>query len=166
MRIEPLRDEYVPAVKALIAETVLEFYGELEFLPKSVPELLRYYAGTGYLDDIDAHASIYSGREGLFLIGLENGTVIGCGGIRRLDDANAELVRLWFAKSWRGRGLGLSIFQELIRGASDRGYAGAYLDTSRRCADAIRLFRKNGFVDCPKYKESIGDVFMHRKLRE
>lgn len=164
MRIEPLRDEYVPAVKALIAETVLEFYGDLEFLPKTVPELLRYYAGTGYLDDLDAHASVYSGSDGIFLVGVENGAIIGCGGIRRLDGANAELVRLWLAKSWRGKGLGLSIFENLLHGAAELGYTGIKLDTSDRCGDAMRLFRKNGFVDCPKYKESIADVFMHRNL--
>jgi hypothetical protein len=45
-----------------------------------------------------------------------------------------------------------------------RLYFEVYLDTSTRCADAIRLFRRNGFEDCPKYKESIGDVFLRKKF--
>jgi putative acetyltransferase len=166
MRIEPLRDETIPEVKALIAGAVLEFYGDLEFLPKTVPELLRYYGTTGYLDDLDAHASVYSGRDGIFLAASENGTVVGCGGIRRLDASNAELVRLWFSKEWRGKGLGRMLFDRLMLTAADFGFKGIHLDTSFRCADALRLFRRNGFGDCPKYKESIADVFLYRRLSE
>lgn len=44
----PLTRGDIPAVKALIAEVVLEFYGDLDFLPKTVPALLAHYETIGY----------------------------------------------------------------------------------------------------------------------
>lgn len=90
---------------------------------------------------------------------------MGCGGLRRLNQEEGELVRLWLRKSIRKQGHGRKIFEALMKVAEESGYSRVYLDTSNRCVDAIGLFRKNGFVDCAKYKESIGDVFLCRRLK-
>lgn len=158
--MEGLASERVGAVKALIAETVLEFYGDLEFLPKTKEELLRYYEETGYLKDLDAHESVYSPGNGMFLVLQEGDEVVGCGGLRRLDGESGELVRLWLRKDKRKMGLGRKLFAALMQGAKELGYAKVYLDTSNRCQDAVRLFRRNGFRDCERYKESIGEIFL------
>jgi len=107
---------------------------------------------------------MYSNDNGIFLIITEGERVVGCGGLRRLERINGELVRLWLRKERRKIGLGRMVFEKLIRAARERGYEKVYLDTSNRCADAVRLFRKNGFVECGKYKESVGDVFLCREL--
>jgi GNAT superfamily N-acetyltransferase len=162
--LSPLSQAAVPAVKELIAEVVLEFYGDLEFLPKDRDGLLRYYERTGYLRDLDGHALIYGPGDGLFLVLRAGDTVVGCGGLRRLAGADAELTRLWLKREWRGKGLGLGIFRPLIGRAESLGYARVFLDTSRRCSDAVRLFRRNGFAECAPYKESAGDLFLGREL--
>lgn len=161
----PLGEEWVSATKELIAEVVLEFYGDLDFLPKTKSDLLRHYEKIGYLKDLDEHRTRYSRENGSFLILVEDGAVVGCGGLRRLDEESGELVRLWLRREKRRSGLGREIFGRLMSAAVELGYAKVYLDTSRRCVDAIRLFRRNGFVDCEKYKESIGDVFLCRYLK-
>jgi hypothetical protein len=56
--LRPLDAAAVPAVKTLIAEGVLELYGDLEFLPKDREGLLRHYESIGYLRDLDDHASV------------------------------------------------------------------------------------------------------------
>jgi L-amino acid N-acyltransferase YncA len=56
------------------------------------------------------------------------------------------------------------IFERLLREAAALGYERIFLDTSHRCADAVRLFRRNGFIECAPYKESVGDVFLRRDL--
>jgi mannose-6-phosphate isomerase-like protein (cupin superfamily)/GNAT superfamily N-acetyltransferase len=168
--IRPLGEEAVPAVKALIADAVLEFYGDVESLPKDREGLLRHYGKTGYLNDLDGHASVYGPGDGVFLVlyekdaekDAEKDTVIGCGGLRRLGEKDAELVRLWLRRDRRGRGLGRMVFERLLREADALGYSRIFLDTSHRCADAVRLFRRNGFADCEPYKESIGEVFLCR----
>jgi GNAT superfamily N-acetyltransferase len=154
----------VPEVKALIADTVLEFYGDIGFLPKDRDGLLRHYEKTGYLSDLDDHAKVYGPGDGVFLIVKDGETVIGCGGLRRLTGTDAELVRLWLRRDRRKQGLGRMVFERLLREAAALGYARIYLDTSHRCADAVRLFRRNGFVDCAPYKESLGEVFLRRDM--
>lgn len=162
--LSPLSQAAIPAVKELIAEVVLEFYGDLEFLPKDRDGLLRYYERTGYLRDLDGHALIYGPGDGLFLVLSAGDTVAGCGGLRRLAGEDAELTRLWLKRAWRGKGLGLGIFRSLIGRAESLGYARVFLDTSRRCSDAVRLFRRNGFAECAPYKESAGDLFLCREF--
>jgi GNAT superfamily N-acetyltransferase len=161
--IRPLSDAAVPAVKALIADAVLEFYGDLEFLPKDRDGLLEHYERTGYLGDLDAHASIYGPGDGAFLVLYEGDAVIGCGGLRRMGERDAELVRLWLRRDCRKRGLGRMVFERLLGEAEALGYARIFLDTSHRCADAVRLFRRNGFADCAPYKESLGEIFLCRE---
>jgi GNAT superfamily N-acetyltransferase len=162
--LKPLTDEVVPEVKALIADAVLEFYGDVEFLPKDREGLLRHYERTGYLRDLDRHATEYGPGDGVFLVLYRDGAVIGCGGLRRLAEADAELVRLWLRRDCRKLGLGRMVFERLLREAARLGYARIFLDTSHRCADAVRLFRRNGFVDCAPYKESLGEVFLRREI--
>ena len=164
--IMPLDDKLLLPTKELIAEVVLEFYGDLEFLPKSKNELLKHYTDTGYLKDLDEHRSEYSRENGAFFVLSDGGAVVGCGGVRRLGSQSGELVRLWLKQEMRGRGLGLHLLRELVRVASAIPYQELYLDTSHRCSDAVRLFKRNGFVECGKYKESIGDIFLKKEMKE
>ncbi|MEO6097650.1 MAG: GNAT family N-acetyltransferase [Fibrobacteria bacterium] len=158
-----LRRADIPAVKGLIADVVLEFYADLDFLPKTRSGLLAHYDAVGYLQDIDAFETEYAEANGLFLVLQDASGVIGCGGLRRISADQGELVRLWLRKEARGRGYGGMLVREILV-ASDRiGYREVLLDTSKRCVAAISLFRKSGFHEVPKYKESIGDVFMGKK---
>jgi GNAT superfamily N-acetyltransferase len=162
--LEPMTRGDVAEVKALIADGVLELYSDLDFLPKNRQSLLDYYDGTGYLSDVDGFETEYAPGNGVFLVirGVEG--IQGCGGLRRHGGEQGELVRLWLRKESRGRGLGAMILGELLRRSAEIGYREILLDTSHRCVAAISLFRKNGFAECPKYKESIADVYMHRRI--
>ncbi len=185
MQVQTLSDEWIPATKVLIAEVVLEFYGDIEWLPKTLPGLLEHYEKVGYLKDLDDYKAHFGTENGIFLILTEGKQVVGCGGLRRLtsgqdkgkvagpprsrkalDDSEVhnqgELVRLWLRHSYRKQGLGRKLLDALLRKADELGYAHVFLDTSNRCSDALRLFRRNGFIDCAPYKESLGDVFLVR----
>ncbi|MEO7426523.1 MAG: GNAT family N-acetyltransferase [Fibrobacteria bacterium] len=160
----PLTGDQVQAAKELIAEVVLEFYSDSEFLPKTKAALLLHYEKTGYLDDLTRFATVYAKENGAFLILKNTAGLIGCGGLSRLDGSKGELARLWMRKEFRGRGLGRIIFDRLMRTAQALGYGEVFLDTSHRCEAAVALFRKNGFSECPPYKESLGDLFMRKSL--
>ncbi len=165
MRLEPLTGDKLPAVRELIATGVLELYGDLDFLPKTLPALLEYYRKTGYLSDLDDFESTYASSQGVFYVLLVGETVIGCGGLRRLSEFDAELTRLWLSQERRGQGCGRRLLDALLHHAEALGYARIFLDTSTRCGDALRLFRRNGFRDCDPYKQSIGDVFLCREMK-
>jgi putative acetyltransferase len=92
------------------------------------------------------------------------GTVQGCGGLGRLAEGRGELARLWLRPDMRGRRWGSGILAELLRRAAELGYREVLLDTSHRCTAALALFRKNGFFECGRHKESIGDIYMMKTL--
>ena len=157
--------EDLSKTKELIADVVLEFYGDLEFLPKTRIGLLEHYERIGYLSDLDKFQTVYAPSDGCFLVLKNSDGIFGCGGIRRLENNHGELVRLWLRKEIRKRGYGRMIFESLLKKCEEVGFDEVYLDTSNRCTEAIKLFRQNGFNDCHKYKESIGDVFMCKKMK-
>jgi len=159
-----LRRDDVHAVKELIADVVLEFYSDLEFLPKNRTDLLAYYAKIGYLDDLDHFERDYVGNDGAFLVLEDEHGIHGCGGLKRLNETQGELVRLWLRNDLRGRGFGKNIFDDLMKLAMAIGYREIFLDTSHRCTAALSLFRRNGFRECPKYKDSIGDIYMRKEI--
>jgi GNAT superfamily N-acetyltransferase len=159
-----LRHEDIPAVKDLIADVVLEFYADLDFLPKTRSGLLAHYEAVGYLKDIDGFESEYAEADGLFLVLKDASGVVGCGGLRRISADQGELVRLWLRKEARGRGYGGLLVRKILEASERIGYREVLLDTSKRCVAALALFRKSGFREVPKYKESIGEVFMGRPM--
>ena len=162
--LEPLRREDLAKVKDLIADGVLELYADLDFLPKTRPELLAHYDRIGYLADLDAFEREYGEGDGAFLVLKDAAGVQGCGGVHRLEGSRGELARLWLRREARGKGWGERIIAELFRRAAAIGYRELYLDTSHRCTAALALFRKHGFRECERYKESIGDIYMKKSL--
>jgi len=80
---------------------------------------------------------------------------VGCVVVRRLDDASAEIKRLFVAPSARGTGAGRALTQAAIGYARERGFARIVLDTHRdRLAPAYGLYRSLGFVACDAYAEA------------
>jgi ribosomal protein S18 acetylase RimI-like enzyme len=106
----------------------------------------------------------YDCDNGLFLVLADAGRVVGTGAIKRLDERTAELGRLWYLSSYRGRGLGRQMADRLLDFARKQNYARVQLDTSERCVDAVKLFRRLGFTEIERYKESPTTLFMELRL--
>jgi len=81
---------------------------------------------------------------------------VGCGGIRRLDDAADGTVRyevkhLWLQPHTRGSGLGRALLAELERRAREFGADVVVLDTNETQEAAASLYRSSGYVEVPPY---------------
>lgn len=94
---------------------------------------------------------------GVFLIVEdESGDAVGCGGVRRIADAEDGTVRfevkhLWLAPAGRGRGEGRRLLLELERRAVGFGAGELVLDTNASLEAAGGLYRSSGYVDIPPY---------------
>ncbi|MCK8610401.1 GNAT family N-acetyltransferase [Agromyces sp. C10] len=94
---------------------------------------------------------------GVFLIVEdESGEAVGCGGVRRVADADDGTVRfevkhLWLAPAGRGRGEGRRLLLELERRAVGFGAGELVLDTNASLEAAGGLYRSSGYVDIPPY---------------
>jgi GNAT superfamily N-acetyltransferase len=92
---------------------------------------------------------------GVFLVVVdEDGTAIGCGGIRMLEPQRFEVKHLWIQSHAQGRGLGRQLLGELESRAVRFGAAEIVLDTNASLVAAGRLYRSSGYVNIPPYNEN------------
>ena len=91
---------------------------------------------------------------GLTLFGARrDGSLLGVGAIRRLDDTHAELKAMHTRAEARGQGVGQAMLAHLLRVARARGYHRVSLETGTMAAfaPARAMYRKAGFRPCPPF---------------
>jgi putative acetyltransferase len=97
-------------------------------------------------------AQVESG-DGAFVVAYLDEQAVGCGAVRRIDQATAELKRMYVAPSARGRGVGRAIVEELERQARALGVTKVVLETGTRLAPAIKLYQGMGYTPIPLFGE-------------
>jgi GNAT superfamily N-acetyltransferase len=94
------------------------------------------------------------GRGSFLVVRDDDGLPIGCGGVRLLDPATAEVKRMWLQPSARGRGLGRALLAALEEAAVDLGASRGVLDTFDVLGPAMALYRNAGWQEVPAYNEN------------
>jgi|SRR5579872_5343929 len=90
---------------------------------------------------------------GAFVIAYLDELAVGCGAVRRIDAATAELKRMYVDPSVRARGIGRSLVQALEQEARFLGVTNVVLETGTRLAPAIKLYEAMGYVRIPLFGE-------------
>ncbi|GAA0371878.1 GNAT family N-acetyltransferase [Actinoallomurus spadix] len=98
--------------------------------------------GVYYDDDFARIEEIYLRDRGEFLVGEVNGEVAALGGLRRVDDVTAEMVRLRVRPDLQGRGYGAVLVTVLQQRAAELGYRVLRADTTVRQRAALALYRR------------------------
>jgi ribosomal protein S18 acetylase RimI-like enzyme len=144
VKIRPfMREDQLP-VKQLILSGLAEHWGWLD--PQKNPDL----------DDL---ASYYA--EGLFLVAVDQGEIIGTGGLLAGSNGQAQIVRVTVSECCRRSGLGSLIVDVLCENARERGFKEVVLETTETWEDAISFYEHNGFR-ITHYLN--GDVYMAKQL--
>ncbi len=110
----------------------------------------------------------YAPPSGSLLLAMDGDTPAGCVALRDLGDGTCEMKRLYVAPEFRGRSVGRSLVEAIIRRAGRGGYRRMVLDTVPEMADAIGLYRSFGFReispywDCPVERT----IFMEKSLAD
>ncbi len=91
-----------------------------------------------------------AGGRGTFLVARECGRAIGCGALRVLDPATAEVKRMYVEPDLRGKRLGRALLDQLEIAARALGVRRLVLETGVHQTAAIALYRRAGFtpLDC------------------
>ena len=95
----------------------------------------------------------------------EGSQLVGCGAIKELDEAHAEIKSMRTHPSCRGRGVASILLSHILHEARLRGYQRVSLETGSMpfFEPARRLYSRHGFTECTafaSYKEDPYSIFM------
>lgn len=85
------------------------------------------------------------------IVVYDDNKVIGGGAIRRYDDKNIELKRVFVHTEYQGQGIGSRLVTLLIEWAIELGYNRMILETGELLAESCTVYRKLGFQVIPNY---------------
>jgi GNAT superfamily N-acetyltransferase len=132
MVITPATAADVPGIVTLIGRVYAE-YGFVYDPRVEVPDLF----------DFDAH---YAPPRGAFFVVREPATIAGSVGVERLDDARAELHRLYLDAGLRGRGTGRALTEAVLAWCRAQAIGRLILWSDTRFDRAHRLYLRMGFT--------------------
>lgn len=85
------------------------------------------------------------------IVVYEDGKVIGGGAIRKYDNENIELKRVFVHTDYQGRGIGSKLVSLLIDWAMESGYKRMILETGELLVESCAVYKKLGFKVIPNY---------------
>ena len=104
---------------------------------------------------VSADPEELSPPHGVFLVVRgDDDNAIGCGGVKLLDPATAEVKRMWLDPSARGQGAGRALLEALEEAARGLGATKACLDTNALLESALGLYRKAGWQEVAAYNNN------------
>jgi putative acetyltransferase len=97
--------------------------------------------------------------------------LVGCGALKALDAAHAEIKSMRTSLRARGAGVGSALLRHMLDVARARGFRRVSLETGSmpHFEPARRLYLRHGFSVCPPfagYRLDPNSVFMTLELRE
>lgn len=119
--------------------------------------------------DLDADLAVRDGEEHSFysqfnkvdlirhvIVAYQNNIAISCGAIKQYDPKTMEIKRMFTSVENRGKGFAGLILLELESWAREIGFEKCILETGKRQAEAIGLYKKSGYNIIPNYGQYAG----------
>jgi GNAT superfamily N-acetyltransferase len=88
----------------------------------------------------------------VFLVArADDGTPLGCAGLRDLGDGSGELKRMYVVPAGRGTGVAPALLSALEQWALGRGWTRLLLETGLAQPDAVRFYTRSGYRRVPNF---------------
>lgn len=144
-----------------IKELFLEY---TKMLVKNDMNFAKYLKVQNYDSELEHLEDKYGLPDGrLYIVKVEN-EVAGCIGLRKIDDENCEMKRLYVRPAFRGHKIANKLVEMIIDDAKTIGYKNMLLDTLPFLDGAIYLYKKFGFYEIESYNNSPMDTSIYMKL--
>jgi putative acetyltransferase len=85
-----------------------------------------------------------------FFVATLDGAPVGCGGVA-LFEGFAEVKRMYVRPAARGQGVARAVLARIEAETRAASLPVMRLETGDRQTDAVRLYRRYGFTDCPPF---------------
>ena len=92
-----------------------------------------------------------------YFVAFLAGTPVGCGALRPLNGATAEVRRMYVLQAHRRSGVARALLAHLQRAASDLHYAVLRIETGNRQLSAMELYESFGFQRIAPFGEHAND---------
>lgn len=110
--------------------------------------------GTAYEDKAtDKMFETYQKEKALYYVVEYENKIVGGAGIAQLDNFDGdicELQKMYFLPIARGKGLGAKLIAVCLEKAKKFGFESCYLETLPYMKAAVKLYRKQGFINLDK----------------
>lgn len=155
--------EIVPAYK--YKKEVGKLFNEYtDMLISQDSSFKEYLDIQNYDEEIDHLEMKYGLPYGRLYLAYCDGNLAGCIGLRKIDDENCEMKRLYVRSDFRGKHIGKMLVQQIIKDAKQIGYSHMLLDTLPFLKSAIHMYKSFGFYEIESYNNSPMDTSIYMKL--
>ena len=160
-----MKIEIVPAyhykkeIKALFSEYT-------DMLLASDSFFRSYLEMQHYDEEIEHLERKYGMPFGRLYLAYCDGEAAGCIGLRKMDEENCEMKRLYVRPTFRKNKIGGQLVEKIIMDAKEIGYSYMLLDTLPFLDQAIRLYESFGFyiIDCYNDSPMSNAIYMRLDL--
>lgn len=124
----------------------------------------KYLEIQNYEEELEHLDVKYGMPDGRLYIAFYGGELAGCIGLRKIDEWNCEMKRLYVRPAFRGKNIGNKLIQQIITDAKEAGYSHMLLDTLPFLKSAVHMYKAYGFYEISSYNDSPMDTSIYMKL--
>ena len=115
--------------------------------------------------EINNLQEIYSEPNGGLILASINNKIVGVAGIRRFENKDCELKRMYVKKDYRNSGIGRLMLEYAIKLAKKLNYDRIKLDTHDSMKIAIKLYLDYGFKEISSYRYNPNESTRYFELK-
>ena len=149
--------DYKDEIKSLFTEYT-------EYLVENDVEFKKYLEIQKYDNEIENLEDKYGVPWGRLYIAFYENQVAGCIALRKLNDTQCEMKRLYVKPEFRNKGIAKMLVEKVISDSKEIGYSSMLLDTLPFLQTAIKMYKKIGFYEIGCYNDSPLDNTIYMKL--
>jgi carbonic anhydrase len=141
-----------PKIQLKLAQTTTDFTHAKKLILEYVSWLGIDFSYQDFDQEMETLPKMYGPNRGGLFIAFKNGEAVGIAGLRKFNEQDAELKRMYVKPDSRGLGIGQLLLSACIETAKKLEYKSIKLDTADFMKSAINLYMNNGFVEISAYR--------------
>ncbi len=149
--------DYKDEIKSLFTEYT-------QYLVENDSKFKEYLEIQKYDNEIDNLEDKYGMPWGRLYIAFYENQVAGCIALRKLNETECEMKRLYVKPKFRNKGIAKMLVEKVVSDSKEIGYSSMLLDTLPFLQTAIKMYRRMGFYEIGCYNDSPLDSTIYMKL--
>ena len=141
-----------PSIEIKLAKNFNDFMDAKTIILEYVDWLGMDLSFQNFDNEINNLAEMYCEPNGGLILASVNSKTVGVVGIRKFENKDCELKRMFVKEDFRNLGIGRLLLENAIELAKKLNYDTIKLDTSDIMKPAIKLYTDNGFKELPAYR--------------